>query len=134
MTEDLIDYEEQEEIVLYNRTTIFVFSIFLSTIFGGILYYQNLTSIGKKKFVLPLLLFCIVWNYVTIKLIRQITDNLWIEIIVPNMIGGLILSIPFWNYHFKEIISFKSRKVWTPLAIVVLLYGLLIGLNLIMSK
>ena len=62
MTEDT--YEERPK--LYNQATILIFSILLSTIFGGIIYSQNLSEIDNRKQIAPVVGFCIIWNIVTL--------------------------------------------------------------------
>ena len=124
MTDDSIE----EKPKLYSKTTIVVFSFFLSTFFGGILYSQNLSETEKKKQITPVLIFCIIWNVLFFKVAHRFTSNFILTFLLPNIIGGLILSNAFWNSHFKNL-SFRTRTIWGPLAVVIVLYGLLIGLN-----
>lgn len=123
MTED--DYEERPK--LYNQATIVIFSILLSTFFGGIIYSQNLSEIDNRKQITPVLAFCIIWNIVFFKFAHRYTDNFILTFILPNIMGGLILSIFFWKHHFGNL-DFKVRNIWMPLTIVLLIYGLFAGL------
>jgi len=125
MTEDA--YDERPK--LYNQATIVIFSILLSTFFGGIIYSQNLSEIGNRKLIAPVLVFCIIWNTVFFKLAHRYTDNFVLTFILPNIMGGLMLSIFFWKHHFGDL-DFKVRNVWIPLAILLLIYGLFAGLRL----
>lgn len=124
MTEDA--YEQRP--TLYNQATIIIFSILLSTFFGGIIYSQNLSAIGNRKQITPVLVFCIIWNIVLFKLAHRYTDNFILSFILPNIMGGLMLSIFFWKHHFGDL-DFKVRSVWIPLAILLLIYGLFVGLR-----
>jgi len=124
MTEDA--YEQRPK--LYNQATIIIFSILLSTFFGGIIYSQNLSVIGNRKQITPVLVFCIIWNIVLFKLAHRYTDNFILSFILPNIMGGLMLSIFFWKHHFGDL-DFKVRSVWFPLAILLLIYGLFVGLR-----
>jgi len=124
MTEDA--YEQRPK--LYNQATIIIFSILLSTFFGGIIYSQNLSAIGNRKQITPVLVFCIIWNIVLFKLAHRYTDNFILSFILPNIMGGLMLSIFFWKHHFGDL-DFKVRSVWIPLAILLLIYGLFVGLR-----
>jgi len=124
MTEDA--YDERPK--LYNQATIVIFSILLSTFFGGIIYSQNLSAIDNRKPIAPVLVFCVIWNTVLFKLAHRYTDNFVLTFILPNIMGGLILSIFFWKHHFGDL-DFKVRNVWIPLAILLLIYGLFAGLR-----
>jgi hypothetical protein len=35
-----------------------------------------------------------------------------------------------WNYHFKEIDLYRSRKLWIPIIVIVLVYGIFISLHI----
>ncbi|NQX56918.1 hypothetical protein HQN86_25090 [Pedobacter panaciterrae] len=122
MTED----NDEERPKLYNKATIVIFSILLSTFFGGIIYSQNLSEIDNRKQIAPVLVFCIIWNIILFKLAHRFTDNFVLTFIVPNILGGLVLSILFWKHHFGDL-DFKVRSVWLPLVIVLLIYGLFAG-------
>ena len=124
MTEDT--HEERPK--LYNQATILIFSILLSTIFGGIIYSQNLSEIDNRKQIAPVVGFCIIWNIVFFKLAHRYTDNFALTFLLPNMMGGLVLSIFFWKHHFGDL-NFKARNVWIPLTILLLIYGLFAGLR-----
>ena len=124
MTEDA--YEERPK--LYNRATIVIFSILLSTFFGGIIYSQNLAELDNRKQIASVLVFCIIWNIVLFKLAHRYTDNFILTFILPNIMGGLILSIFFWKHHFRDL-DFKARNVWILLTILLLIYGLFAGLR-----
>jgi hypothetical protein len=124
MTKDT--YEERPK--LYNQATIIIFSILLSTIFGGIIYSKNLSEIDDRKQIASVLVFCVIWNIVLFKLAHRYTDNFVLTFLLPNMMGGLVLSIFFWKHHFGDL-DFKARNVWIPLAILLLIYGLFAGLR-----
>lgn len=124
MTEDT--YEERPK--LYNKITIVVFSILLSTFFGGILYSQNLSEIENRKQMAPVLIFCIIWNILSYKFVQRFTDDVFLTLILPNITGGLVLTIPFWKHHFGEM-NFKNKSILLPSVIVFFIYGLFAGLR-----
>lgn len=123
----------EEKPKLYSKTTIMFFSILLSTFFGGILYYQNLSVSEHRKQRAPLLFFCLLWNAMAFKVAHKFTDNFILTFIVPNIIGGIILSTIFWNYHFKNF-DYKPKTIWVPLLFVFAIYGFFIGLNIFFRK
>ena len=125
----MIEELKEERPTLYTKTTIIIFSILLSTFFGGIIYTQNLRETGNRKQIAPVLMFCIIWNVIFFKLVQNFTSNFLLTFILANFFGGLILSTLFWKYHFGELDSIVKRP-WIPLIVVLLVYGLFIGIRL----
>jgi len=124
----MIEDTFEEKPKLYNKATIVVFSILLSTFFGGIIYSQNLSKTGNRNQIGPVLIFCIIWNIIFFKLTNRYTDNFIVTFILPNLLGGLLLSTLFWKHHFGDL-DFKVRSIWMPLIIVLSTYGLFIGVR-----
>jgi hypothetical protein len=124
----MIEDTFEEKPKLYNKATIIVFSILLSTFFGGIIYSQNLSKTGNRNQIGPVLIFCIIWNIIFFKLTNRYTDNFIVTFILPNLLGGLLLSTLFWKHHFGDL-DFKVRSIWMPLIIVLSIYGLFIGVR-----
>ncbi|HEY3388190.1 MAG TPA: hypothetical protein VGK38_01360 [Prolixibacteraceae bacterium] len=116
-------YSDGEKPKLTTRTAVLVFSFLLSTIFGALLFAQNLKEIGKSKAILNIILFSIFWNIIILKILDKIIHNGLIVYGITNILGGLILIIPFWNYYLKEIVDYKSRKIWGPLVVFLVMVG-----------
>lgn len=108
---------------LYTKTAILVFSTLLTTFFGSLLFAQNIKEAGRKKEILNIVLFGIFWNIIQMKILEKFFHiNILIHFFV-NALGGLVLTIPFWNYYLKEIIDFNRKKIWAPLFVVVIFVG-----------
>lgn len=100
---------------IFNKATVLIFSILGSTFYGGLIYSTNLKTLNKGKFIAPTITFSILWSIVLIWLFRDFEYPL-IKYLVINGLGGLILIIPLWNYHFPDLDQFENRKIWGPLA------------------
>lgn len=124
----MIEDTFEEKPKLYNKATIVVFSIFLSTFFGGIIYSQNLSEIGSRKQIGSVLLFSIIWNIFFFKTTQRYTDNVIITFFVPNILGGFMLSNVFWKHHFGDI-DFKVKSIWIPLIVTLFIYGAIYSLR-----
>jgi len=114
-------YSNEEKPKLTTRAAILVFSFLLSTFFGALLFAQNLKEIGKTKAILNIILFSFFWNIIISKILGQIIHYGLVVYGLTNILGGLILIIPFWNYYLKEIVDFKSRKIWGPLVVLMII-------------
>ncbi|MBC6112391.1 hypothetical protein ACFOG5_10205 [Pedobacter fastidiosus] len=121
------DEIKESQLKLYNKATIIIFSLLLSTFFGGVIYSRNLSQIGERKQIAPVLFFCLIWNLILFKIANKLTSDLLLSFIIPNLLGSLVITTLFWKHHFKEI-SFKSKNIWMPLIVVFIVYGIFICL------
>ncbi len=116
---------------LYNKGVIIAFSLLLTTFFGALLLSFNLIETHKKKGIINVILFCVVWNLLMVRLLGKIIDNTLVNFGITNLSGGIIIALLFWKIYLKEIVDFERKKVWLPLILLVIIYGALIGLLLI---
>jgi len=116
-----MEYSDEEKPKLTSRAAILIFSFLLSTIFGALLFAQNLNETGKTKAIINVILFSCSWNIIISKILSQIIHNGLVVYGITNILGGLILIIPFWNYYLKEIVEFKSRKIGAPLIVLMVI-------------
>ena len=101
--------------MIYSKRVIYVFSIFFSSIFGGILLMQNLKDIGKKKEANVVLLVSILLTVSTI-IIANIIKGRSIALIC-NIGGAAVLSEYFYKKYFPDEIDYEKKKIWKPLII-----------------
>jgi len=113
----------EEKPKIYVKAVVLIFSVLLSTIFGALLFAQNLNSAGKKKEILQIILFSIIWNTLLLKSLSHIIHNALIVYGITNTLGGLLLIFPFWNYYLKDIVDYDRRKIWGPLIVFIALVG-----------
>jgi hypothetical protein len=114
-------YSNEEKPKLTTKTAVLIFSFLLSTVFGALLFAQNLKEIGKTKVIINIILFSVFWNIIISKILGKIIENGIVVYGITNILGGLILVIPFWNYYLKEIIDYKARRIWAPLIVFVVI-------------
>lgn len=113
---------------IFSKTSVFIFSILGSTFFGALVYSSNLQTLDKRKFILPTIAFSLVWNIAFQFLLRGLELPI-ISYLLINTIGGLILIKPFWNYHFKDLEEYSSRKIWGPTIALILPISILLALH-----
>lgn len=112
----------------YSKASIFVAALILSPFFGALLFVHNLLAVGKKKKVIPLLLFAGIWNIITFKVAWEYFLNNPLAYVVGNAVGGFILIFPMWRQHFSEVEDFESRTVWSPLLVIIAIIALLMAM------
>ena len=99
---------------LHSRISIIVFSFLLSTVFGAIMYSQNLSAIEKRKERIQVILFSVVWQLIMFKLLKDIIEYPIVSVFLINLIGGFIIAKPIWDYHYQAI-SYRSTYLFKRL-------------------
>jgi heme/copper-type cytochrome/quinol oxidase subunit 4 len=115
-TQEIIDNPK-----IYSSKAIWGFSVFFSTIFGGVLLMQNLKDIGKNKEANLVLLSCILYAIATV-IVVNIPEhpNSSITYLI-NMAGGAILVNLVFKKHFPEDSQYEKKKIWKPLLISIII-------------
>ena len=107
---------------LYSARAIRLFSVVFTTVFGGVLLYQNLKDVGNKAAAWRVLLFSIAYTALALAIVWQVpierTSPLTIGI---NLVGGWILANYFAPKHIPHQEGYPIKKVWKPLLISVLI-------------
>lgn len=108
--------------VLYSKRAVYIFSFLCSTLFGGILLIHNLIKINHKRAVFPVLFFSLVFPVFGASALAYFSakgyDQSTVFIII-NFIGGLIISGPLWNSVIGKLMPYKSKNVWKPTVVAV---------------
>lgn len=114
--EESQDEIQDEHVEIYSKWAILGFSIFFSTLIGGILLMINLRKAGYKQAVYTVLVFMIGYTLAGSILLGGVGGNLSL---VVNVIGGFILSGYFFPKYFPDN-DYYPRPIWGALAISVL--------------
>jgi hypothetical protein len=106
---------------IYSNRAIWGFSIFFSSIFGGVLLMQNLKDIGKKKEAYMILILSIIYTLLTIYIVNIPKKTNSSLTLFCNAIGGLILSKYFFAKYFPSEDKYEKKKIWKPLIISIII-------------
>jgi len=101
---------------LYSKKSILVFSIMFSTIFGAVLLMSNLNAVNNQKAKIGVLSFAVIYTGLIIMVVNQfeIKTNIGLPL---NIIGGFLLTGPFWNNEIGRDFLHRKKKIWKPLVI-----------------
>ncbi|HPW87898.1 MAG TPA: hypothetical protein PKZ31_02200 [Kaistella chaponensis] len=102
---------------IYSSKAILGFSIFLSTLFGGVLLYQNLKDLGKKKEANIILAFSVVFTILSIIAVNVPETPKSSFAYLCGLIGGCILSYFFVPKYIPEERIYPLKSIWKPLII-----------------
>ena len=115
--ENSLEREQNEIPKFYSKKAILGFSIFFSSIFGGILLMQNLKEIGMKKEAKTVLNTSIILTVLPFLLAWLMEKEVSTYTFLVNLIGGLVLSEFYFGLYIPKEQIFESKKIWKPLLI-----------------
>lgn len=115
-----VEENDEEPVEIYSKNAIRGFSIFFSTIFGGVLLYQNLKTAGCKKGANIVLTFAIIYTLITIIIVSNLAHVSNVSSILFNLIGGFILSDYFFPKYFPDN-DYYPKPIWNALGVSILI-------------
>ena len=108
---------------LYSPVSIVLFSM-LTMLAGGVLMGLNLYRLGKKRALLGLALFMVVYAFFgTVAVNAAMLSGLspvWGSLLF-NLLGALAYVLWFWPQHVGAATAYRSRSVLVPVLVCVLL-------------
>jgi len=111
---------------IYSKKAILGFSIFLSTLFGGVLLYQNLIEVNKKKEAYTVLAISILLTILTV-IIVNIPENPKSSLAyLCGLGGGCLLSYYFMPKYFPDEEKYPQKAIWKPLIIAVIIVAIIL--------
>jgi len=129
-TEEPEEIQENPEdaVDIYSRRAVLGFSIFFSTLFGGVLLMINLWQVGYKKAAWVILAFSLGYTLLTSMIVRSMGIQNNFAAIGFNLLGGVILINYFFPKYFPDE-DYYPRPIWNALAVTILVF---IGLGMLM--
>jgi len=113
---------------IYSKKAILGFSIFLSTLFGGVLLFQNLMSVNRKKEAYTTLGISVVITILTAIVINIPEKPISAIAYVCGFAGGALLSDYFVPKYFPDEWQYPKKPIWKPLIIGLILVAILVTL------
>lgn len=133
--EDRIDEEAFDKLesidenapTLYSDRVIYTFSILFSVIYAAILFAMNLKAVNKRKGILPVILFSVIYAVSTVYIIEYLQVGAWATLLLNGM-GALIINTLFWNNYIGKSVKYNKRSFTKPLIIALLIFTPLVAL------
>ncbi|WP_426478734.1 hypothetical protein ACP3T3_04540 [Chryseobacterium sp. CBSDS_008] len=113
---------------IYSKKAILGFSIFLSTLFGGVLLYQNLIEVNKKKEAYTVLIISILLTIITGVIVNIPEEPKSSLAYLCGLGGGCLLSYYFMPKYFPDEERYSKKAIWKPLIIGVVIVAILLAL------
>lgn len=126
---DILDspIEDTPKPALYSSSAIAGFSFFFSTIFGGIMAYQNLSRVGKKGTGVKVLLSGFGWVIFSAFISYQAELPGFLSLFM-NMGAAWGMGHYVSDTYIPGHKNMPKRKIWVPLVIGLAIFSILIVL------
>lgn len=118
---EISNANESSKIKVYSKVAIKGFSFFFATVFGGVLLFRNLKSIGKHKDAWIVLSFSILYTALSIFVVNIPERPQTSVTYLLNLLGGYFLAEYFFKKHMGEERDYEKKKIWKPLIISILI-------------
>lgn len=113
---------------IYSKRAILGFSIFMSSLFGGILLYFNLIDLKKNKEANIILLISIILTILTYVVV-SIPENPKSSLAYfCGLVGGSILSFYFVPKYIPNEETYPKKQIWKPLIVAIIIVVILVSL------
>lgn len=119
---------QEEAVEIYSRRAIVGFSIFFSTVFGGVLLFINLWKVGLKSAAWQVLAFSVAYTLFASLAVNSIGNTSNFIAIGFNFVGAMILANYFFPKYFPDT-DYYPKPIWGALAVSIMVS---LGLFLIM--
>lgn len=108
--------------LLYSKIAIMIFSTIFAVIFGAILLSLNIDNKIQKLKVIG---FGVLFTTLA-TLIGNLAPHSTLYVYFINGIGGYILTFDFWNRYIGRETKYRTKSIWIPLVISIILTALLL--------
>jgi len=108
--------------LLYSQVAVIIFSTVFTTIFGAILLSLNIKDRKRKLKVIGI---GILFSTIAI-LISNLAPHPFFLTYSANGIGGYFLISDFWNKYIGSETKYRTKPIWIPLIISVIITALLL--------
>ncbi|MBL7961736.1 hypothetical protein JNL27_16000 [bacterium] len=109
---------------LYSERALFMFSTLLAPLFGSVLIYLNLKSLGKREGSFFVVNFGFI--YLAIVILLNEYSPIRLPVYLINAFGAIILQYWFWNKYIGRDFKYRTRPIWYPLVVGICLFGFFI--------
>ena len=120
-TKKAVQEPDENSPTLYSDKVILTFSILFSVIFGGILLAINLKKVDKKKGIMPVIIFSVLYTALSIYILNLVNSGSS-GTLITGAIGALILNELFWKKYIGKGIVYHRKSFVKPLIIALIIF------------
>jgi hypothetical protein len=117
--------EDPDAPAFYSRLVIYAFAFLFSTLFGSILLAININKTDKPARMIWVVLFGVAFTAFQI-LVGETMHSGSSPSVILSFVGAYMLESLFWNRYIGNATFYRTRPIWIPLIIGLILLGLII--------
>lgn len=102
---------------LYSERAITVFSFMLAPLFSAVLFSMNLHRLGRRNYVLPSLLFGVLWFVLALVVLPE--EPKASARVLLNGAGGFVFLYLLWPRWIGKDLKYRPRQVGVPVTVAV---------------
>jgi hypothetical protein len=126
--------EDESALALYSRKTVDWTTLIFGIIVGSILMALNFKSVEKKKGIIAVLFFGILYFILEIFIMSFLPDDMASSLtnvvrLGLNGLGAYIMHTLIWNKFIGKDFEYRKKAVWLPILIGIIINVLFILLN-----
>ena len=126
--------EDESALALYSRKTVDWTTLIFGIIVGSILMALNFKSVEKKKGIIAVLFFGILYFILEIFIMSFLPDNMASSLtnvvrLGLNGLGAYIMHTLIWNKFIGKDFEYRKKTVWLPILIGIIINVLFILLR-----
>lgn len=119
---------------LFPKWSIAVFSVLCTYFCGALMLGYNLRQIGKlKKAWIVVILHVFVFAIIRAGILPFRLGSI-LEYLIPNLIVGLLLAFPVWDYFLPEIENYNPKPLHVPIVATIIVWGGLLLFSMVFVK
>jgi len=123
--EDILDDELSGAKIpeMFTPTAIMWYAVLFTPAIGGVLFFSNLLAQKRATLGWLVLIGCALYSTLVIYLtfLIPLTQSRGILLLIFNLVGGNILTVPLWRSIIGKI-NYQKKNPWKPLAVILAVY------------
>ncbi len=112
---------------IYSKQAIIGFSVFFSTLFGGVLLFLNLREAKKSRESYIVLAVSVLVTIVTIVIGNLQENPRSTYAYFCGFVGGCLLAFYFFPKYFPDETQYDKKPIWKPLIIGIVLTAIFVA-------
>lgn len=117
--------------LLYRDKFIVFFGVLFSVLAGGILLAINLSKIGKRNLVVPVIAASIAYLLMQVYLLNLLNSYSNLVAIPVTILGVLLLENLFWKRNVTKDLKYRKRPVWGAVVVALIISSPIIYLSIL---
>ena len=119
--------KDTEAPFLYSRLALYFFTVFMGALFGSVMMAINISKTENRSKALWAILFGVGFTVLQVLITNNLKNPNTSIAIIFGIVASYCLDYLFWKPFIGYSAFYRSRPIWIPLVIALVLAGLIIA-------